>query len=215
MKYTIAEYNDGTEAVVFTGTEHEVFEHLQDSGYYTFLDESEEYGDRMEYAEYRLSLECKNIEDVYCPDYSWYKLEVTDESGRVVNQTENPGNIYAVVESKNGRKDAVCIGTKRKVGDFLKENAYDLYCKNLEYEDDPERMKELIRDFDDTDEILQENMQDGMTEDEALEDAYKTYVDSALRYIKESVDECKRKKESGLNIKLGFYRFYGLEVERR
>lgn len=215
MKYTVTEYNEGNEKKVFEGTEREVFCYLQDSEYYMFLDESEGYEDKMEYAAYRQSLEDVGIKNIYFPDYSWYKLEITDEDGNVVNQTENPGNILAIVQMKNGHKDAICIGTKQEVGEFLNENAYDLYCENLQNEDDPERMMEFIRDYDDLDEILEENLQDDMTEEEALKDTYKTYVGEALQHIKESVEECKRHKESGLNIEIGIYGFYGLEIERK
>lgn len=77
MKYTVTEYNEGNEKKVFEGTEHEVFEYLQGADYYIFLDESESSDDRAEFAEYRKSLDSTSVYDIYLPDYSWYKLEIT------------------------------------------------------------------------------------------------------------------------------------------
>lgn len=230
MKYTITEYNEGTEKNVFEGTEREVFCYLQDSEYYTFLDESEGYEDRMEYAEYRESLEYKNIENIYCPDYSWYKLEITDEGGNVVNQTRNPGRILAVVQTKNGYKDAICIGTRYEVGDFLvgsKNNnhteAYHLYMEEFEGETDKKKMRAFLDFFwPDPIEYFEECIKDGDTEDEALRKVYDDQVSSFELGILEIEEKLKRRNRWERSqhlyeseLAMGIYSGYGLEVVTR
>lgn len=213
MKYTVTEYSEGTETKVFEGSEDEVFEYLVDSEYYTFLNESEAYTDRMEYAAYQESLEDEGIENIYLPDYNWYKLEITDEGGNVVNETKNPGTILAVVQTKDGYKDAVCIGDEGEIVWFLMNNAYSLYYNNLEYEYDPEKMKKLISEYDDSEELIEEDLKDGMSEEEALKDVYKTYVDGILQYVKRTIQKSAR--NDTIAYGLGVYGFYGLEIERR
>lgn len=213
MKYTVTEYNEGTETNVFEGSEDEVFEYLVDSEYYTFLNESEAYTDRMEYAAYQESLEDAGIENIYLPDYNWYKLEITDADGNVVNETKNPGTILAVVQTKDGYKDAVCIGDEWEIAWFLMSNAYSLYYNNLEYEYDPEKMKKLISEYDDSEELIEEDLNDGMSEEEALKDVYKTYVNGILQYVKSTIQ--KSAYNDTIAYGLGVYGFYGLEIERR
>lgn len=79
MKYTITEYNEGNVKSVFEGTEREVFEYLQNADYYIFLDESESNDDREEFVKYRKSLDSASVDDIYLPDYSWYKIEITGD----------------------------------------------------------------------------------------------------------------------------------------
>lgn len=229
MKYIVTEYNEGNETKVFEGSEREVFCYLQDSEYYTFLDESEGYEDRMEYAEYRESLEYKSIENIYCPDYSWYKLEITDENGNIVNKTKNPGRILAVIQTKNGHKDAICIGTRYEVGDFLVGNkngnrteAYYLYMDELENETDKEKMSLLLNCFDDSEEIYQEYINDDMEKDEAFQKTYEDQVACVEYSITEIEEKLKRRNRwersqhlYELELAMGVYGFYGLEIERR
>lgn len=230
MKYTVTEYNEGTETKVFEGTEREVFEYLQDNEYYTFLDESEGYEDRMEYAEYRESLEYKSIESVYCPDYSWYKLEITDEDENVVNKTKNPGRILAVIQTKNGYKDAICIGTKQEVGEFLvgsKNNnhteAYYLYMEEFEGETDKEKMQAFLDTFGPDDSgYFEECLEDGCTEDEAFKKTYDEQVlffESSIVEIEEKLKRRNRWERSQhlyeLDLAMGTFGTYGLEVVTR
>lgn len=229
MKYTVTEYNEGNEKKVFEGTEREVFEYLQDSEYYTFLDESDGYEDRMEYAEYRESLEYKSIESVYCPDYSWYKLEITDEDENVVNKTKNPGRILAVIQTKNAHKDAIFIGTRYEAGDFLVGNknnnyteAYYLYMEEFEGETDKKKMKILLNFFDDSEDFYREYLNDGMTKDEAFKKVYKdqvAYIEYIITEIEEKLKRRNRWERSQhlyeLELAMGMFGTYGLEVVTR
>lgn len=230
MKYIVTEYNEGTETKVFEGSEREVFCYLQDSEYYTFLDESEGYEGRMEYAEYRESLEYISIENIYCPDYSWYKLEITDDDGNVVNKTKNPGRILAVIQTKNGHKDAICIGTSHEVGDFLVGNknnnhteAYYLYMEEFEGETDKKKMRDFLSFFwPDPVEYFEECIKDGDAEDEALRKTYDEQVSSFELSILEIEEKLKRRNRLErsqhlyeLELAMGVFGFYGLEVYRR
>lgn len=166
-------------------------------------------------------------EKEYVFNESWYYAKPGDNT--LMDTVLNDTDVCFLYETKYGKKKIIKAGTEWEVGEFLVGNknnnhseAYYRYMDELSFETDKEKMQAFLDEVPDESGYFEECLEDGCTENEALQKTYTEQVSSVELWIIEIEEKLKRRNRQErsqhlyeLELAMGIFGTYGLEVVTR